>query len=535
MLDNRGSYLFTSDVSINGTGGQIINASTGTFGKTGGTGSSTVSTAFTNTGRIYAGSGTLNLPGLSSNAGIIELAGATLATSTLTNAGGGIIEGSGTVITPLLDNSGIVRPGGIGATGTLTVLGNYAQGASGTLEVELAGPTTYDVLSVSGNATLNGTLDIATPSYTPASGSVHGVVNYASGTGNFINFTGNISLVKDNQTNSYQIVGPLPGGFWDGGAGTLNWGDAQNWSTNVVPGASDDVQIPDLVGTPTILLGGGAYTVKSFTFMGDDNLHIDASGSLSFAQASSIVNARLAVLGTLSGTGPLTVKQLEMIGGMLNTTGALNVSHSFTQTGGVFQPTGAVSINQASGALTLANPLNVQSLTLSAPTGDLTVNQVVSAGTVDLRAGGTISQTGDIAAPALVAQGDHVELINTGNAVGTLAGEATNPTGGRFHFGNATALHVDTVNGVSGVSVKGDDSNGGGLSIVLTGAGSTLTLNQGLRVDPNGVSNGSNISVVADDLAINYGNGGSSFGIAAANVTIDAFSCLLYTSPSPRD
>jgi hypothetical protein len=30
---------------------------------------------------------------------------------------------------------------------------------------------------------------------------------------------------------------------WTGGAGTLNWGDAGNWSTATVPTSSDDVTI----------------------------------------------------------------------------------------------------------------------------------------------------------------------------------------------------------------------------------------------------------------------------------------------------
>ncbi len=42
--------------------------------------------------------------------------------------------------------------------------------------------------------------------------------------------------------------------IWDGEAGTFNWNDAKNWSTNALPSVTDDVVIPDLSGTPEILV-----------------------------------------------------------------------------------------------------------------------------------------------------------------------------------------------------------------------------------------------------------------------------------------
>ena len=50
---------------------------------------------------------------------------------------------------------------------------------------------------------------------------------------------------------------------WDGGAGTLNWGDAANWDTDTVPGAADDVTI-DIAGENTINVAG-TFVVGSFT------------------------------------------------------------------------------------------------------------------------------------------------------------------------------------------------------------------------------------------------------------------------------
>ena len=50
---------------------------------------------------------------------------------------------------------------------------------------------------------------------------------------------------------------------WDGGAGTLNWGDAANWSANTLPVAADDVSI-DIAGTNTVT-STGSVSIKSLT------------------------------------------------------------------------------------------------------------------------------------------------------------------------------------------------------------------------------------------------------------------------------
>jgi hypothetical protein len=47
---------------------------------------------------------------------------------------------------------------------------------------------------------------------------------------------------------------------WDGGAGTSNWFDAENWSNDVLPTAVDDVAIN--TGS-AVEFGGGTATVAS--------------------------------------------------------------------------------------------------------------------------------------------------------------------------------------------------------------------------------------------------------------------------------
>lgn len=73
--------------------------------------------------------------------------------------GGGRIEGVGTITGTRLRNSGgFISPGL--SPGTLTIEGDYEQGEGGTLVIEIAGLEAghFDVLKVTGNASLGGTL-----------------------------------------------------------------------------------------------------------------------------------------------------------------------------------------------------------------------------------------------------------------------------------------------------------------------------------------------------------------------------------------
>lgn len=73
----------------------------------------------------------------------------------------GTLKGNGTIGTGAntVTNSGTVAPGT--SIGTLTISGDYTQSSTGNLEVEIAGDGSTDLLSVTGTATLNGTVTIA--------------------------------------------------------------------------------------------------------------------------------------------------------------------------------------------------------------------------------------------------------------------------------------------------------------------------------------------------------------------------------------
>ncbi len=145
--------------------------------------------SFTNSGTIVLEQGSTNPflnTGTLTNTGTLSTSGASANTSSVngtvdqTGASAEVVVPSGTKLSlnnPLLlkagklsgsgtlqgsvDNSGgTVLPGA--SPGTLTLSGNYAQGAGGELEIEIAGTGAgeFDRLAIGGNATLSGALDL---------------------------------------------------------------------------------------------------------------------------------------------------------------------------------------------------------------------------------------------------------------------------------------------------------------------------------------------------------------------------------------
>jgi hypothetical protein len=137
----------------------------------------------------------------------------TLAPTTLM---GGTLSGTGTVAGPLTNSGGTVAPGD--APGPLTVAGNYAQEAGGTLGIGIAGTTPgteFDQLLVGGSATLGGTLSLADEGgFTPTLGDKFKIVSGASSrTGTFATVAGpsaGLYGVEYNPDGATLTSNPLP-------------------------------------------------------------------------------------------------------------------------------------------------------------------------------------------------------------------------------------------------------------------------------------------------------------------------------------
>lgn len=141
---------------------------------------------------------------------------------------GGTLSGTGTINGNVDDSGGDVEPGD--GPGTLTINGDYMQGSSGTLTIELFGgaPGELGLLAVSGLATLDGTLDlVAEDGFTPEAGDDFTFLLFGSLSGDFasIDLTDwtcpagdTCSEVVGANSLSYDITGPGQGGGGGGGA-----------------------------------------------------------------------------------------------------------------------------------------------------------------------------------------------------------------------------------------------------------------------------------------------------------------------------
>ena len=109
--------------------------------------------------------GTISPDSFAVAGGTVDVDGALNGPATLTS--GGVLTGTGQMTGALTNTSGVIRPGS--SPGTFTVTGSYTQGALGMLELEVNGDQAgqFDVLAVSGLATLDGVVALVGPGYEP--------------------------------------------------------------------------------------------------------------------------------------------------------------------------------------------------------------------------------------------------------------------------------------------------------------------------------------------------------------------------------
>jgi T5SS/PEP-CTERM-associated repeat protein len=163
-----------------------INIGTTNSGGTFSTG--TGATTINKTGTVNIGSGT-NLGTLNANGnvtidgGLMQVGfGSSVVASgkTITLSNAGTLKGSGNVTGTVLNTSGIVEPGS--SAGTLSISDSYTQAAAGQLLIEMTSATSFDVLAVTGNVSLAGTLDVdLLGGFVPQPGSVFPIISATGG------------------------------------------------------------------------------------------------------------------------------------------------------------------------------------------------------------------------------------------------------------------------------------------------------------------------------------------------------------------
>jgi fibronectin-binding autotransporter adhesin len=454
----------------------------------------------TNTGTVRVDQ-SLTLGGAMDNQGLLAVSsGSTLYVnnvSTFNNPTTGTIVGGGTIDlasgTGTLINSGTVAPsGGITTPQTLTIRGNFSQGATGNLAVNISGASTgqYDQLAVTGTATLGGTLT-AILGFVPSGNPQFQIVTASSGiTGNFSSY--NLPAGFGHQVNPTSIVLTFGGTScagticWDNTSGNGLWTDPLNWNLDALPGLNDVVVI-DLGGGTFVVLDSGTHTIASL----------------------------------------LAGENLQITGGSLSVTGSSTFNGGLTVSGGAFTGNGAISanlVNLSSGSLNVASTALINALNMSggvvSGVGALIVvpgTFVWTGGTIAVGTSVTTSGPGSISAG--VAKTLSGTLTNSGtlNLSDNLVGSGLLQNSNQMSMGAVSIQTAVANSGLINILASTGTTFGGTLSNSASGTVSVTTnstTNASLVVTGN-VTNDGNISLVA----AGGGGGSAGFGVTTGTLT----------------
>jgi fibronectin-binding autotransporter adhesin len=161
------------------TPGSFTNAGIVDVEKSTGTGHTelTINGTYTQTGGTTTVDGLLNATAFDISGGFVY-------------GNAGTVAGAATLTGNFDITGGTINPGdGVKKAGKLNISGTYTQSGSGILNIDLDGTTAgtnYDVLDISGAATLGGTLDVdAIGTYKPTAGQQYDILDYSSVSGAF--------------------------------------------------------------------------------------------------------------------------------------------------------------------------------------------------------------------------------------------------------------------------------------------------------------------------------------------------------------
>ncbi len=292
-------------------------------------------------------------------------------------------------------------------------------------------------------------------------------------------------LTEYNNQNSpatfYTVGSEITQKTWDGGAGTNNWGDANNWNPNGVPVASDFVSLT------------GANTI-------DINV-AGACSDIVLNNASLVVTVKASQSLTVSGNLTLSGGTLKTENAFPSVSGTVNVGGGtveYSATSGS-QTVAAKSYNNLSvsggGTKTLAGSITpAGNLTVSSATFDLTTytcNRASAGGTLTVSNGATLKIGGTGTLPSnysthSIGSTSTIEYSGTTQSVATLNSAQD--------YGNLliSGLGTKTLAGTEGVAGNLTISAGtlllGSYTLNRSSAGGTLTLASGAALKMGGTN-----------------------------------------------
>ena len=315
-----------------------------------------------NSGTFRISAGTVLLSGTSTftqSGGRTALSGGSFGASGLLIFEGGKLSGAGTIAASVINSGARVEPGGNNKTaGTLSINGDYTQGAAATLSIELGGTIAgnqYDQLLIGGTANLGGTLEINTlGGLKIADGSSFNVLTYASVNGDFavLDAPSGITTAPGASGLLLNAQTPAPGPRAmtvtdvDGDVVTLKVNKGSIPSDAITLGPNGELQRIDLraVGSK---LGGASFTISVEQAGGGDG-----AVNVGAIEASGMNLGKVRIEGDLGqidiGTGEVHKAALKSLS--LQSLGTMGAS---TQMAGTLDPL----LSQISGAL---NKLSVE-------------------------------------------------------------------------------------------------------------------------------------------------------------------------------
>lgn len=551
----------------------------GTFEKTGGSGSSDIGPDFDNYGILLAQSGTMTFPGyLTQFSGSTTLGPGSIAAPNYSfDIIGGVLQGAGSVVGDV-QNAAQVAPGGASATGAITITGNYTQSSGGDLAIEIGGAASYDKLTVTGTATLDGTLDVTLINgFTPNNGDVFPILGFAARSGDFAvknlptfngthgSFTANytpteldlIAVVTPSQSDlaasmtgpatvnagaplSYTITITNNGADATGGTTTVTdtlpagvtgaSGSGTGWScgapSNGVITCTSTASIaststfPQLTISMTAPASGGSITNSATV----SNAADPTSGNNS-ASANTTVAAQADLSITKSGPGGVTSGQ--------NITYTILVTNNGPSTANnvvVSDPTPSnLTFVQNSGGCNTSYPCTIGTL---APNASVTITSTYS---TSPSFSGNVSNTASVSASTADPDTSNNQVTATTNVgaqadlVVTKNGPATVPAGQNVTYtitvtnngpspAASTVVSDPTPVGIAFLSNAGGCTTTYPCSLGTLAAGQTVTITSTYNVPPT--YSGSSISNTASaSSAISDPNGANSSATATTAVT----------------
>ncbi len=293
---------------------------------------------------------------------------------------------------------------------------------------------------------------------------------------------------------------------WDGGAGTLNWNDANNWSTDAVPGLADTAVIPDLAGTPTISFTTATRSV----------------GAIQTHENVSVVSGTLTIGASLSGSGRVTISggTVTFSGNNWANTASLSLVSGSLNLGGSFVQASLGSFTRSGGTVSLVGILT-GNLTLDTATGPwlfggngtLKDSQLVSNTPVIVASNFTLDNV-------TIASGTDLQVLTGGGALSVRNGLTVN---GRLSVGSATTAGIVSLTTTQTIAGSGEIVFSAATANIVSTPTSGLTFTYGPNLTLRGknVTFGGSSNYVFQGLVQPDVSGGLfEFGIGVSSATL---------------